>query len=95
MFYECIELAIDAPSVDTMPPFVLDVYDDDPNLFLDNDIDYLGRALIQITDCSKLVVDSRLTLDDDNPPRPRWHPFRYQNGGAPCGEVLASFVICD
>jgi hypothetical protein len=70
-------LYIDAPSIDSLPPFVLDVYDFDKNTLLKDSKDYLGRAVIETSECSKTYIVDEKTIEDDGPPEPKWHPFRF------------------
>jgi hypothetical protein len=68
--------------IDDMPPFVLDVWDKD-NIVKD---DLLGRAVIQVKNCSFSELN-------DEPSIPKWHPIRMSQGSQAQGEVLVSFFI--
>lgn len=64
MFYECIKLDLEATSLNDLPPFVIDCYDDDEELFAKNSKDYLGRAVIEIGDketdaAVKIIYDNK------------------------------------
>ena len=83
LFYETIELQVEANSETELPPFVLDVYDKDFNP-LDGD-DYICRALI--------YKEEAAFSENDTVPRPKWHPCRLKQGAPECGEILISFSI--
>jgi C2 domain len=67
---------LDVPAVetysgeDTMPPFVLDIYDKDK--FSD---DFIGRSVIYVDEAS---IGNDLVI-----PRPKWHPVRVLPGAPP------------
>lgn len=48
IFYEALDLIYEANAIDEMPPFIVDCYDDDPNLLTKNTADFLNRAVIQV-----------------------------------------------
>ena len=54
MFYECIELNIEGDSLDSLPPFIFDVYDVDEKLIGADEYDFMGRCLIETKDASIL-----------------------------------------
>ncbi len=83
LFYETIELTVEANTREELPPFVLDIYDKDFNP-LDPD-DYICRALI-------FPSEAHISENDDVP-KPKWHPCRLKQGSATCGELLISFSI--
>lgn len=82
LFYEAIELVIEANSIEEMPPFILDVYDYDQ--FGD---DFITRCQIEIEDAAY--------SEDDEIKRPKWHKCRLKEGAPPCGEILVSFSIVE
>ena len=47
LFYETLELTIEADKIEEMPPFILDVYDKD--LISD---DFIARSVIKVKDAS-------------------------------------------
>lgn len=54
MFYETIELDYEVDKMNDLesyPPFIIDVYDHDDDLF-DSTPDFLGRAIIEPEDCA-------------------------------------------
>jgi hypothetical protein len=67
-----------------MPPFLFDVYDWDMGPMGD---DFIARCLININEASY--------SENDEIPRPKWHPCRLKPGSPACGEVLCSFSIVD
>jgi len=77
------------------PPFILDVYDEDAELF-DHTDDYLARAIVEPEDCS-IVTQSDFEHDPikEIPDTPRWHPCRFSTGEPKCGEILVSFAVAD
>ena len=60
LFYETLELMIETPTLQDMPPFVLDIYDKDT---LGDD--FICRCLIPI-------AEAKYSLNDDIP-QPKWH----------------------
>ena len=58
-----------------------------------DDRDYMGRCLINVEDAAYIELDEEGSNDTGKPPEPKWHKFYYKQGGAPCGEILVSFVI--
>lgn len=97
IFFEARDFDTQYWKLESAPPIVLDVYDADSGI-LDSSDDFLGRAVINLTDDS--VVD--LGSSDPNlntPPQPKWHPLKtsFQKDAPAKGYVLASFarVDCD
>ncbi len=85
MFYETLEFYVECFSLEDMPPFILDVYDKD-FVPLDPD-DYIGRTVIPISEAAY--------SEDSVIPRPKWYPCHMKVGAPACGELLASFSICE
>lgn len=96
LFYECVELDYDVASQDdleTYPPFILDVFDNDDGIF-DRTDDFLGRALINPVEASiKMQEEFQeckqhgqrqcllcFKLLEEVPKLPKWHPIRYEPG---------------
>mmetsp|Transcript_10743 Transcript_10743/g.13432 ORF Transcript_10743/g.13432 Transcript_10743/m.13432 type:complete len:126 (+) Transcript_10743:1642-2019(+) len=46
IYYEAIDLMYEANSLDDLPPFIIDCYDEDQTLVGKNDADFLARAAI-------------------------------------------------
>ena len=90
LFYETVEMSYEANSKDDLPPFVFDIYDKDFNP-LDSD-DFICRALIYIHDPVDAKFDAAI-CEDDEVPKPKWHPCRLKQGSPDCGEILVSFSI--
>jgi hypothetical protein len=84
LFYETIEVSIEANTVETMPPFILDIYDWDMGPMED---DFLSRCLIPISEAAYST--------DNVIPRPKWHLCRLNPNSPPCGEILVSFSIVE
>ena len=93
MYYQCLQLSIEGHVLDELPPFVFDCYDIDKNVLTSDDRDYMGRCLINVHDAAYIELDEEGSNDTGKPPEPKWHKFYYKQGGAPCGEILVSFVI--
>ena len=91
IFYNAIELMYEANSIEELPPFIIDCYDEDETLVGDNDADYLARATIYY----KEAEEKEATTTEDIIPRPAWFPLRFSPNGPSCGEVLISFAIVD
>ena len=50
--------AEDEKNLSTFPPFILDVYDSDKDIFgKEANHKFLGRAIIEATDCSIIIAD--------------------------------------
>jgi hypothetical protein len=60
MFYETIELSLEANIIKEMPPFILDVYDQDAL-----SSDFIARCLIPLEEAAY--------SEDDTVERPKWH----------------------
>ena len=91
IFYNAIELMYEANSIEELPPFIIDCYDEDETLVGDNDADYLARATIYYKEAEEKLA----TTTEDIIPRPAWFPLRFAPNGPSCGEVLISFAIVD
>jgi len=75
----------EANSIEEMPPFILDCYDEDETLVGKNNQDFLARAIIYNWECD---------FSESNAiPTPKWYPMRFSPKGPVSGEVLASFAI--
>ena len=77
------------------PPFILDLWDEDKELF-DRTDDFLGRAMIEPEDCN-LTLQKEFENDRSKeiPSEPRWHPIKFQEGEPACGEILVSFAVAE
>lgn len=84
MFFEVKELLIEANTIDDMPPFVLDVWDEDPGMGELAD-DFICRCIIPIKDA--------VYSEDDEIPKPKWYPCKLKPNAPDCGEILVSFSI--
>jgi hypothetical protein len=85
IFYQAIDLMYEANSIEEMPPFILDCYDEDETLVGKNDQDFLARAIIYNWECD---------FSEGNAiPTPKWYPMRFSPKGPVSGEVLACFAI--
>lgn len=69
MFFETKELVIETGTIQDMPPFIFDIYDEDQGL--DGD-DFICRSVIQVKDCAY--------SEEDTIPTPKWHPCRLKAG---------------
>jgi len=87
IFYQAVDLIYEANSIDEMPPFIIDCYDEDQTLVGKNDADFLARACIYKWECAFSENDAIMT--------PKWHPLKYSPNGPPSGEVLISFAIVE
>ena len=87
IFYQAIDLMYEANSLEELPPFILDCYDEDQTLVGKNDADFLARACITVDECAY--------SEGDAVPEPKWHPMRYSPKGPMSGEVLVSFSIVE
>ena len=80
MVYEC-------NSIEEMPPFIIDAFDEDKTLVGDNDADFLARSIIFLKDCAYSEGDTIL--------KPKWHAMRTSSKGPMSGEVLVSFAVVE
>lgn len=98
LFYEVLELDYevrDINDLESYPPFILDVYDEDQEL-LDSSDDYLARAIIEPEDCN--IIQQKDFENDRNkeiPDTPRWHPLHFLPGEPKSGEILISFSVSE
>jgi len=91
IYYQTLELTYEASTVDELPAFIFDVYDYDGLNPLDAD-DFIARAVIPIRD--EVTGEINISYsENDEIPRPKWHPMRLHAKAPPCGEVLVSFSI--
>ena len=69
------------------PPIILEVYDSDEGFFSDS-ADFLGRAVINLTDASCTDVPDLI-------PRPKWHDIKFgvDPSSPACGQILVSFCV--
>ncbi len=89
LFYETLELDIEAESADLLPPFILDVWDKD----FGSEGDFLARCMIPIQDSAHVFDKKKKTTE--KPPRPQWHGCKLSPGSPDCGQILVSFSIVD
>lgn len=82
LFYETLELYFEANKITEMPPFILDVYDQDA---LGDD--FIARCLIPVNECH--------FAEDDEVKKPKWHACKLKPGAPDCGEILCSFSIVE
>ena len=91
LFYQTLELDYEVRNINDLesyPPFIVDVFDEDKELF-DSTDDFLGRAVIEPEEAA-LVIENMFGDNGLNeiPSKPKWHPIHYQEGEPKCGEVL-------
>lgn len=81
----------EANSIEELPPFIIDCYDEDQALVGKNTADYLARCTIYYKD----AVEKGAVSEEDSVPTPAWFPMRFSPKGPTSGEVLISFVVVD
>ena len=91
IFYQAIDLMYEANSIEELPPFIIDAYDEDQTLVGSNEADFLSRAVIYYKDAD----EKGAVTTEDMLPRPAWFPMRFSPKGPACGEVLISFAVVD
>lgn len=96
LYYEVLELDYEVRDIDDLesyPPFILDVFDEDQEL-LDSSDDFLARAIIEPEACA-IAQQKHFEMDKnlEIPATPRWHPLRYVPGEPKSGEILVSFSV--
>jgi hypothetical protein len=76
IYLETIEMLYDMADLDTAPPIVFNIWDQDEGI-VESD-DYLGRAVIKLKDASSNL--SEHGVEDDiycnSIPKPKWHDIR-------------------
>jgi len=87
IYYEALDLIYEANSIEELPPFIIDCYDEDQTLVGKNDADYLARATIYMWECNY--------SEGERVPEPKWHEMRFSPKGPKSGEVLVSFSIVE
>ena len=89
-----MEVYSDYNTIDTAPPIILEVWDEDKE-FLDNTDDFLGRAVIKLEDASAIFKFDESDSSLESPPYPKWHKLRMgsKETDLECGEILCSFFI--
>ena len=93
MFYQVLELTIDATINEPLPPFIFDVYDKDSHTLGSDTFDYMGRCLFFMEDASLVVIDEREDANEDfKIPEPKWHDLKYSQDSPPQGKILISIV---
>jgi len=110
LFYQVIDMEYevrDELDVWSFPPFILDVFDQDAELF-DSSDDFLARCIVEPEECGDtltlLTVDcekhgnkgcKECYRDIEIPTEPKWHPLRFAPGEPVSGEILVSFAVAD
>ena len=98
LFYEALELTIEASSIDELPPIIIDCMDYDDALVGKGDWDFLARAIIPCVDGKGERIYSNEAdnaENNDDIRRPKWYEMRTGKNMPKSGEVLASFAIVD
>ena len=96
MFYEILDITIDATDGEPLPPFIFDVYDQDKNTFTSDSFDYMGRALFFEEDAAIVTIAEGEDKDENfKPPDPKWHDVRVSQDAEPQGKIMLSFVKCE
>jgi len=86
IFYQALDLIYEANSVEEMPPFIIDCYDEDPGLpGTKPTSDFLNRAVIPVREIEFSEGDTIM--------RPRWFPLKMTSKAPASGEILLSFAI--
>lgn len=76
----------EANSIDEMPPFIIDCYDEDPGILGSKpSADFLNRAIIPVKSIKYSEGDTIL--------RPEWYPLKLNSKSPASGEILMSFAI--
>ena len=89
LFYQTIEMSYEVRDINdpySYPPFILDVWDEDQDLF-DSTDDFLGRAIIEPEDLGEALVIQGKNFGNSSaggeshkneiPVRPKWHPIHF------------------
>ena len=95
MFYQLLELKIDYTKGEELPPFIFDIYDVDKKLIGDDELDYIGRAVVHLKDSAHKKISEEDDSVDLRPEVPKWHPVRFQSDSAKAGEILVSFIVTE
>lgn len=94
MYYQCFELSIEADinNKEEFPPFIIDAFDMDKNVFTADTKDFLCRAIIPLADAAVGFI-KRKEDDVGKSPVPKWHNCYFKPGGAVCGQILVAFLL--
>ena len=95
MFYELIELKIDYTKGEDLPPFILDIYDVDKKMIGADELDYIGRCVVNLEDSAHKFITEDTDTVDLRPEIPKWHPLRYSADSPKAGEILISFIVTE
>lgn len=94
IYFETHEMIYDMDSLENSPPIVFNLWDLDAGV-INNSADYLGRAVIYLSEAS-----TNLEFGDDEArcndvPKPKWHDIRigFNDNTPPCGQILVSFIV--
>jgi hypothetical protein len=80
LFYETLELRVEADNIKDMAPFVMDIYDKDSM-----GSDFISRAVIPISEAAY--------NEEDDITKPKWHKCKTKPDAPAQGEVLVCFSI--
>ena len=98
LYFEVVEMEYevrDINDLESYPPFIFDVFDQDVDL-LDSSDDYLARAIIEPENCAiSLQSQFENNKNLEIPATPRWHPMRFAEGEPMSGEILVSFSVAE
>lgn len=88
IYFQTVEVPYYTIDRDYAPPFILNIFDEDSNIF-DSD-DFQGRAVIKMD-------QAEVGGGSDSPPLPKWHPIRmgFDEAETAKGQILVSFNLSD
>ena len=75
IYYQTFDVNYECMTMDTAPPIVLDIWDEDREL-LDWSNDFMGRATIYLDKCGAANKLNTFKKYLNRPPQPQWHPIR-------------------
>ena len=75
IFYRTFDVNLECMDLNTAPPIIIDVWDEDAELF-DSTNDFMGRATIFLDNCGAATKMNTFKKYLQRPPQPSWFPFR-------------------
>lgn len=97
IYMQVFEVQVDVSKRENAAPIVINLFDSDTNLIGSDSRDFLGRAIIKMTDpCVQDLIAANADMSKlDIPLEPTWHPIRAgSDENLPeTGKVLCSFTL--
>lgn len=97
IFYETVDVPFEFHKKENAPPIVLDLWDQDPEILGIGEDDFLGRAVISLSQSSLVEQATSTAAQIEQVPTPRWHDVKasFVDAAPSCGQVLCSFALVE